>query len=158
MRAISRYLHANLLGALALFVALGGTGYAAITIPRNSVGTPQLRNGAVTPAKLNGKQIAGTIYAWAYVNANGKVLASHGLRSGATRGQDAVYGFGLRNQKVPKGCAATASISTTRSVPNVPGSAIAQLAITPRPAGVVVSTFNAAGQPTQLPFVVEVLC
>jgi hypothetical protein len=143
---------------LALFCALSGTGYAAIAIPRGSVGTPQLRSGAVTPAKLNGKQIAGTIYAWAYVDANGKVLASHGLRSGATRGQGGFYGFVLRNPKVPKGCAATASITTTSSVPNVPGSAIAELAITPRPAGVGVSTFDAAGQPTQLPFVVEVLC
>jgi len=39
---------------IALFVALGGTSYAAITsLPTNSVGTPQLKNGAVTATKLN---------------------------------------------------------------------------------------------------------
>jgi hypothetical protein len=39
---------------IALFVALGGTSYAAITsLPANSVGTKQLKNFAVTGAKLN---------------------------------------------------------------------------------------------------------
>lgn len=37
---------------VALFVALGGTGYAAFSLPRNSVGSRQIRNGAVTAAKL----------------------------------------------------------------------------------------------------------
>jgi len=38
---------------IALFVALGGTTYAATSLPANSVGTAQLRNKAVTPAKIN---------------------------------------------------------------------------------------------------------
>jgi hypothetical protein len=39
---------------VALFVALGGTSFAAVrlSIPANSVGTPQLRTGAVTNQKL----------------------------------------------------------------------------------------------------------
>jgi hypothetical protein len=38
---------------IALFVALGGTSYAAITtLPANSVGTKQLKNNAVTGSKL----------------------------------------------------------------------------------------------------------
>jgi hypothetical protein len=41
------------IGVTALFAALGGTGYAAWSIPTNSVGTKQLKNGAVTKAKLN---------------------------------------------------------------------------------------------------------
>jgi hypothetical protein len=40
------------ISVLALFVALGGTGYAAFGIARNSVGTRQLKNGAVTGQKL----------------------------------------------------------------------------------------------------------
>jgi hypothetical protein len=45
---------AFVISLIALFVALGGTSYAAITsLPRNSVGTAQLKNGAVTGAKLN---------------------------------------------------------------------------------------------------------
>lgn len=38
---------------VALFVALGGTTYAAITLPANSVGTRQLKNGAVTKKKIS---------------------------------------------------------------------------------------------------------
>jgi hypothetical protein len=37
---------------VALIVALGGTGYAAITLPRNSVGSKQLRANAVTSSKV----------------------------------------------------------------------------------------------------------
>ena len=41
-------------GIIALFVALGGTSYAAIvTLPKNSVGTAQIKNGAVTAGKIN---------------------------------------------------------------------------------------------------------
>src|SRR3954462_13377547 len=43
---------ALVISLIALFVALGGTSYAAITLPANSVGTKQLKDGAVTPAKL----------------------------------------------------------------------------------------------------------
>ena len=37
---------------LALFVSLGGVGYAAFTLPVNSVGSAQLQNGAVTATKI----------------------------------------------------------------------------------------------------------
>jgi hypothetical protein len=42
----------NAVGYLALFVALGGTSYAVSSLAPNSVGTPQLKNGAVTGAKV----------------------------------------------------------------------------------------------------------
>jgi hypothetical protein len=47
------YLKRHHIGLLALFIALGGTSYAAAKLPRNSVGTAQLRKGAVTTAKLS---------------------------------------------------------------------------------------------------------
>jgi hypothetical protein len=40
------------LALIALFIALGGTSYAAASLPASSVGTAQLRNRAVTPSKL----------------------------------------------------------------------------------------------------------
>jgi hypothetical protein len=46
------YLRRHHVGLLALFVALGGTSYAAAKLPRNSVGTAQIRSGAVTQRKL----------------------------------------------------------------------------------------------------------
>jgi hypothetical protein len=44
--------HGTLVAYLALFVALGGSAYAAANLPANSVGTKQLRKGAVTLAKV----------------------------------------------------------------------------------------------------------
>jgi hypothetical protein len=43
---------AMVVACVALVVALGGTGYAAFRVPAGSVGTKQLRNGAVTKAKI----------------------------------------------------------------------------------------------------------
>ena len=47
------YLRRHHIGIIALFVALGGTSYAATQLPANSVGTSQIRAGAVTPSKLS---------------------------------------------------------------------------------------------------------
>ena len=47
------YLRRHHIGLLALFVALGGTSYAATQLPDNSVGTRQIRASAVTEAKLS---------------------------------------------------------------------------------------------------------
>lgn len=44
--------YANVTSSLALFVALGGVSYAAVTLPANSVGTRQLRRNSVTGAKV----------------------------------------------------------------------------------------------------------
>jgi hypothetical protein len=50
-----RFTYANVVASIALFVALGGTGYAATQLAPNSVGTRQLKRGAVTAAKINAR-------------------------------------------------------------------------------------------------------
>ena len=50
-KAVFGYLRRHHIGLLALFLALSGTAYAA-TLPRNSVGTAQLKRNAVTSAKV----------------------------------------------------------------------------------------------------------
>ena len=42
----------NAIAIVALFVALGGTSYAAFGVPINSVGSSQIRNGAIPSSKL----------------------------------------------------------------------------------------------------------
>ena len=51
---------AMVVACIALVVALGGTSYAAIRLPPNSVGTPQLKRSAVTAAKVRGNSLTGT--------------------------------------------------------------------------------------------------
>jgi hypothetical protein len=43
---------AMLVALLALFVALGGTGYAALKLPKDSVGSEQIKRNAVTSQKV----------------------------------------------------------------------------------------------------------
>lgn len=47
-----RLTYANVVASVALFLAIGGVSYAAIKLPKNSVGTKQLKNGAVTGKKI----------------------------------------------------------------------------------------------------------
>ena len=54
----SRLSYANVTASLALFIALGGTGYAAVTLPRNSVGSAQLRNNAVGAKEIRRGAVA----------------------------------------------------------------------------------------------------
>jgi hypothetical protein len=48
---------ATLIALLALFVALGGSSYAALQLPNGSVGTRQLKNGAVTSKKVKNNSL-----------------------------------------------------------------------------------------------------
>ena len=52
--------YADLMSTLAVFLALGGIGYAAITIPNNSVGTKQLKKNAVTSKKVKNRTLLKT--------------------------------------------------------------------------------------------------
>ena len=51
-RAALGHLRRNAVAYLALTIALGGTSYAAVEMPRNSVGTDQIRANAVGPSEL----------------------------------------------------------------------------------------------------------
>ncbi len=53
MTAIKKHLsYANVMATLAVFIALGGGALAALRVPANSVGTRQLKHGAVTATKV----------------------------------------------------------------------------------------------------------
>lgn len=56
----SRLSYSNVVATLALFIALGGVGYAAATLPENSVGAPQLKKNAVTGSKVRNSSLTGS--------------------------------------------------------------------------------------------------
>jgi hypothetical protein len=51
--------YANAMATFALFIALGGASYAAVKLPKNSVGARQLKNEAVTAPKIKNGTITG---------------------------------------------------------------------------------------------------
>ena len=52
--------YANVVSSAALFLALGGVSYAAVALPKNSVGAKQIKTNAVTGAKVkNGTLVRG---------------------------------------------------------------------------------------------------
>src|ERR671918_2592942 len=58
MSRLRRHLSpALVISCLALLAALGGTGYAAIKLPPGSVGTKQLKNGAVVASKVKPRSL-----------------------------------------------------------------------------------------------------
>src|ERR687886_552640 len=60
MRRIRRHLtFANVIAVIALFVALGGAGYAAFRLPRNSVRSRNIKNGQVKSADVKDNGLTG---------------------------------------------------------------------------------------------------
>jgi hypothetical protein len=54
-----RITYSNVMATIAVFIALGGAGYAAAKLPANSVDTAQLRKEAVTAAKIKDGAVTG---------------------------------------------------------------------------------------------------
>src|SRR5438270_3469678 len=73
MKRIVNHARSNAIAYAALFVALGGSSYAAATINGS-----QIRNHTINPSKFNPRLINGNVRAWAIVRPNGTVIASRG--------------------------------------------------------------------------------
>ena len=58
MQAVTEYVRRHHLAMVALFIALGGTSYAAVKLPANSVGAKQLKANAVTGTKVKNGSLA----------------------------------------------------------------------------------------------------
>lgn len=57
MNQLTRYIRRHHIALLALFVALGGTSYAAVSLPKGSVGSAQIKKGAVASSKVRDKAV-----------------------------------------------------------------------------------------------------
>jgi hypothetical protein len=59
-RLSSRLTYANVMATVAVFIALGGASYAAVVLPKNSVGSKQIKKGGVKHADLAKNSVTST--------------------------------------------------------------------------------------------------
>lgn len=180
-RLQDRLTYANVTASLALFVALGGTSYAVTALPRGSVGATQLRTNAVTSNKVKDRTLgvrdlspsarralrgsagsagaagpqgptgAPAVRHFAAVSAAGGLVrgdATSGGRAGTTGSYVVGFAEGVSS------CAYDATLGTTD------GSVVPAGRVTVNDQGgkVGVQTYNAAGDPSDLPFHLVVAC
>jgi hypothetical protein len=186
-RIRARLSYANVMATVAVFIALGGSSYAAITLPRNSVGSKQLRAGAVASSEIKNRSIRTTDVAPSARNAlRGQVgpqgpagaqgatgprgpagptyWAAVDSGGGRARGNavssnhDADSGvYRLRFARDVSSCGAAASLAT------VPGGAVTdppagRATVSPEPGGIIVRTYDTDGSVRDLPFNVVIAC
>ena len=115
------FIRRNAIALLALFVALGGTSYAAVNLPAGSVGNRQLKNHSVSPIKLDRGSIAGYVRDWALIDENGQLVASRPAAHLFGWGEVGAYPGGTVNwgTAIPKACIATASPDAAPPVASV---------------------------------------
>jgi hypothetical protein len=54
---LRRLTYSNVLATIAIFIALGGTSYAVLELPRNSVGSRQIKRGAVRASDIRANAV-----------------------------------------------------------------------------------------------------
>jgi hypothetical protein len=115
MNRLLQHIRSNAVAYVALFVALGGTSYAALKLPANSVGNRQIKNHSITPNKLDPSKIGAVVRYWAVLDegASGeRVTASH-PRARLTSWSPAVdVGTVSWGQSFPTNCFAIATAAS----------------------------------------------
>jgi hypothetical protein len=178
-RLLNRLTYANVVATLALFIALGGSSYAALKLPKNSVGSTQIKTGAVHSSEIANRTIgigdislkarasfrgrtgrqgaqgepgAPAAKHFAVVDAGGVLIHGNAI-SGGSAGPIGSYVVGFSDSVAA--CAATATIGTAGASIAAAGNANTNI-VSDRVVGV--QTYNAAGVPTDLPFHLNVTC
>ena len=178
-----RLSYANVIATVALFVGLGGSSYAALTLPRNSVGAKQirqhavgksdLRRGAVTSDKVRNSSLQLTDFSPETRTALTGPQGAPGPAGTAFRatidsttrvvaGNATAASFELPNRTFVSfpgalsGCVATATL--THSSGPIPDPGAGRIIATVESSRVVVETFRADATPDSLPFNLIVAC
>jgi hypothetical protein len=151
---VLHHIRKNIIACIALFVALGGTGYAAFSLPSGSVGARQLKNYSITPVKFDPQYITGNVRAWAEVAANGHLIAGRGKPT-VTAAHGPLTGRYLVRWKV-------VSLAACLPIAGIDGTSLQNGFVHPelqaRFKQVLVVVENTQGQAAALPFYVALIC
>ncbi len=177
-RLKDRLTYANVMATIAVFVALGGTSYAALTLPRNSVGSAQLRTGAVRSVDVKNRSLQATdlsprartflrgqqgpagpagapgapaVRYFAAVSASGGLVRGNAT-SGGNAGSTGNYVVGFADRV--SGCAYSATLGSTDASSVTAG----RVTVRELDGRVGVQTYDAAGNAADLPFHLVVAC
>jgi hypothetical protein len=177
-RFFNRLTYANVVATMALFIALGGSSYAAIKFPKNSVGTTQIKAGAVHTSEIHDRTIrlqdigtsaraslrgqigpqgpqgpagAPAIKHFASVSSSGGFLRGD-AKSGGSGGAIGAYVVGFAESV--SGCAYSATLGTTDSSTAPAG----RITVNDHAGAVGLQTYDASGNPADLPFHLIVAC
>jgi hypothetical protein len=117
MRFLSRHLsYGNVMSTVAVMLALGGTSYAAITLPARSVGAKQLKPNAVATAKIKPRAVTADRIAAGAVD-------SATVRDGSLRAVDFAAGQLAAGPKGDTGATGPAGSAGSPGQPGTPGQA-----------------------------------
>ena len=167
MTRVLNHVRNNVVGYVALFVALGGSSYAAINLPRGSVGTKQLRNGAVTskkiangaitPAKLDPGTLGGSVRHWARISQSGRVLSGSRGAHASLAGAEYTVTWGSEFSSRCAVLISPAAVPGVAPIADSTGVGINDPGPRKGKTLVYVWTYN-NGNPTPAPFYVAVVC
>jgi hypothetical protein len=152
---LARHIRANAIAYLALICSLGGTSYAALSLPAGSVGSRELRNHSITPVKFDPRAVAGSVRFWAKISSTGRVIASQPRAETVGWSPPADSGRITWGRSIPAGCF---SLATVDGLTGQGFASVATLNQARPPAYVVVQTFNGTGQSAAEPVNVAVVC
>src|SRR3954452_18590019 len=169
--------YANVTATIALFVALGGSSYAAFKLPRNSVGSAQIRTGAVHSSEIKDRSVgvrdisvsartalvgrqgpmgpqgpagAAAIKYFAVATSSGRFV-----RGNATNGgREGIGSYSVGFAESVSGCAFSATLGTSDTTTTAPG----RVTVNDLGGRVGVQTFDVAGAQADLPFHLVVAC
>ena len=148
MNRVLTHVRSNVIAYLALFVALGGTSYAAVVLPNHSI----------TPVKFNRGPIGGYVRGWVEVGATGHVVASGGRwrvsMDPFSPGHYEVFWNGFPNSR----CTSIGSVDLPRSAPAMPGYLVSGTGSFRHQESTAVYTYSGSGKLTALPFDLELVC
>jgi hypothetical protein len=185
-RIRAKLTYANTIATLALFIALGGTGYAALTLPRNSVGRAQIRSKSVGASELRSRAVNSRIIRNRSVrltdismSARESLRGQQGpagppamtLRAAVSSGGQAVLGnartvehlSGTNEYRIDfgralTGCIYSATLAAVQAGPVLEQPQAGRITVAMDGARVLVRTFGADGSALEQPFHVSAGC